>query len=91
MQQQELFAGYGDGSFTLCMEQATSGYMLGGADEKYPDREEKHIFPVEINGEVPKQALSMGVAEILDAKHIVLIAEGAGKKDILKKGERVFS
>ncbi|MBQ4110428.1 MAG: extracellular solute-binding protein [Clostridia bacterium] len=57
MQQQELFAGYGDGSFTLCMEQATSGYMLGGADEKYPDREEKHIFPVEINGEVPKQAL----------------------------------
>jgi len=57
MQQQELFAGYGDGSFSLCMEQATSGYMLGGADEKYPDREEKHIFPVSINGEVPKQAL----------------------------------
>ncbi len=35
--------------------------------------------------EVPRQALSMGVAEIMDAKHIVLIAEGAGKKDILKK------
>ena len=35
--------------------------------------------------EVPKQALSMGLAEILDAKHIVLIAEGAGKNEILKK------
>jgi glucosamine-6-phosphate deaminase len=35
--------------------------------------------------EVPRQALSMGVKEIMDAKHIVLIAEGANKKDILKK------
>ena len=35
--------------------------------------------------EVPRQALSMGVKEIMDAKHIVLIAEGAGKKEILKK------
>lgn len=55
MQQQELYAGYGDGKFTLCMEQATMGYMLGGNDEKYPEREEKHLFPVEINGEIPKQ------------------------------------
>ncbi len=58
MQQQELFAGYRDGTYTLCMEQATMGYQLGGEDKlKYPEREEKHIFPVEINGERPKQPL----------------------------------
>lgn len=35
--------------------------------------------------EVPRQALSMGVKEIMNAKHIILIAEGANKKEILKK------
>lgn len=56
MQQQELSAGYGDGKFVLSMEQATTGYLLGGNDDKYPEREEKFIFPVAINGEIPKQA-----------------------------------
>ncbi len=58
MQQQELFAGYADGKFLICMEQATMGYQLGGSNpDKYPDREEKVIFPVEIDGVIAKQPM----------------------------------
>ncbi len=58
MEQQELFAGYSDGKFLMSLEQVTMGMMLGGNDpDKYPDREEKVIFPVEIDGVIPKQPL----------------------------------
>lgn len=56
MEQQELSAGYAEGKFLVCMEQVTMGMQLGGNQpEKYPGREEKVIFPVAINGVVPKQ------------------------------------
>ncbi len=56
MEQQELFAGYSDGKFLVSMEQVTMGMTLGGNDPvKYPDREEKAIFPVAIDGVVPMQ------------------------------------
>ncbi len=35
--------------------------------------------------EVPKQALTMGIGSILSAKHIVLLASGANKKEAIAK------
>ena len=57
MTQQELLAGYSDGKFQLHAEQAGMFGTLGGFDDRYPDRIEKPIFPVEINGERAKQPL----------------------------------
>ena len=57
MTTQELNAGYAEGKFQVCMEQATGvGSALGGNNEKYPGREESAIIGLNINGEIPKQA-----------------------------------
>ncbi len=52
MEQQELFAGYKEGKFLVCMERSTTGLQLSGGDNT---REEKPVYPVEIDGIIPKQ------------------------------------
>ena len=56
MTEQECNAGYADGKFQLSMEQAAMGCgTLGAYNDKYPERRELPIYPVEINGERAKQ------------------------------------